>query len=498
MHEVVFAGFLVRSNRVLRQVRSTVLPPVVCGPARLLCRCGRWRPVGAVVFALAAAACTVSDMDGGLSVGDLAPGASGRAVASGQTDPPFGKGDDKMAGKGAAAGAQVPPAADLTPALRPGTAVAGLARAALAESDRTSPGLDLVEQRILERVATGRKRWPLIAPVAELDHDGNARGGVGATVTLHDFGRSKAQRAQADRAIELARLDLWQERIDSVQAALGYLIDASEAKALREASAASLVEITQLRQFAQSRVGAGIADKSEELLFDVRLAELRNQIAADKAALQLALGQISVSTKQSFSDASVPSLAMIEEALAASSGGGRSPDLLRARLQYALAEHQQELVGARRFPALQLRGAVLSDGRDITPTASLSLETSDFPGLAAGPSLFAARSSVSSARANVAKVLRDLEVEARRISLERARLESRTASLATLAREARLSVDLFLDQQDIGGRPLTDGITVHRTLLETRRGHVSVRAGLLRLRIEEVARNGMLVRQGGP
>ena len=257
------------------------------------------------------------------------------------------------------------------PSLQASSEVAALARAAIRESDLASPGLDLIEQRILERVTTGRERWPQITPVADIDQDGDGQAGVRATLTLVDFGRSRARRAQADRAIELAWLDLWQERIDSVRDALGVLIDAGQTKALRDASALSLVDVTEMRQFAESRVDAGITDQSEQILYDVRLAELRNEINADTAALALALGQIRATTRRVFTDASVPELTAIETALLPPPAGSGPQELARARLQYQLAEHQLQLVSARRFPRLLLRGAVLTDGSDVSSTASL-------------------------------------------------------------------------------------------------------------------------------
>ena len=71
------------------------------------------------------------------------------------------------------------------PVIRAGTAVEALAMAALEESERLSPGRDLVVQRRQERAAIGRQRWPQLAPVAELDQDGNVGAGVGATLTLY-------------------------------------------------------------------------------------------------------------------------------------------------------------------------------------------------------------------------------------------------------------------------------------------------------------------------
>ena len=382
------------------------------------------------------------------------------------------------------------------PSLQPGTEVAALARAAIRESDLASPGLDLIERRILERIATGRDRWPQITPIAGIDEDGDSQAGLRTTLTLFDFGRSRARQAQADRAIELAQLDLWQERIDSVRDALGVLIDASRAQALRDASALSLIDVTEMRQFAESRVGAGITDQSEQILYDVRLAELRNEINADTAALELALGQIAVSTRRVFTDASVPALAAIEAALLPAPAGSGAQELARARLQYRIAEHQLRLVRARRFPTLLLRGTALFDGSDVSSTASLAIEGSDFLGLATQPSVQAARSALASAQARVAQVARELQIEARRIALERMRLESRAVSLKTLLEEARVSVSLFLQQQDIGGRPLTDGITVYRTLLDTERRLVLVRAELLRLHLEDAVQRGTLVIQG--
>ncbi|MBC6438008.1 MAG: TolC family protein [Rhodobacteraceae bacterium] len=381
------------------------------------------------------------------------------------------------------------------PLLRPGTAAERLARAALAESDRDSPSRDLLVQRQQERVATERRRWPLIAPVARVNQDGEAEAGVRATLVLHDFGRSRAQQARADSAITLAQLDLWRERIDSTQAVLGHIVDAGAALALRDASAASMTDIEALRQIALNRVESGIADQLELALFDLRLAQLRDEIAADTALLNLALGQIASATGRP--EVTAPSLAEFAAAFrpAPETGIGvadTAPALLRAQLNQTRAEQDLALATARRLPAVQLRGTV-TGGDESSSQVALELETSDFPGFATRPALLAARTSLSSARAAVARTIREEEAEANRVALEHARLDSRMASLTQLEAEARASVALFLEQQELGDRPLTDGITVYRTVLGAQRDLIQVRANMLRLRIGDAARTGLLV-----
>lgn len=73
---------------------------------------------------------------------------------------------------------------------------------------------------------------------------------------------------------------------------------------------------------------------------------------------------------------------------------------------------------------------------------------------------------------------------------------SRIGSLERLEAEARRSAEVFVDQQSIGGRPLTDGITVYRTLLQAERDLISTRAEILRLQMRRAALEGALVAWG--
>ncbi|WP_419739222.1 TolC family protein [Ruegeria sp.] len=379
------------------------------------------------------------------------------------------------------------------PFLRENTLVEKLAYSAIVTNDRLSPRIDLVSQRRLESIATVRNRWPQVAPIANYDNEGKLNVGVGATYTMYDFGRSKAQQAQAERLIEMAQLELLEDRTRSVSDVLKSLIDASESNELLSHTSASVHYISELRILAEKRVVLGVVDKSEQNLFDLRLAELRDQVNSDKSALQSALGSIMSKTEKELTSKSVPTLNAIRLSFKEKVKYGRSPDLIRAQLELDIAEHQFELVGARRYPTLLLRGSLLSDGYTVSPSATIALETSDFPGLAVRPVFLAARSAVSSARSNIAYIERSNQIELQQISLERARLETRVQSLNVLVNEAQHAVELFEQQQTAGRRSLTDGITVYRTLLESSRDIVIVRSELLRLRLQEAVLLGTLV-----
>ncbi|WP_172130694.1 TolC family protein, partial [Roseobacter sp. HKCCD7103] len=382
------------------------------------------------------------------------------------------------------------------PAIRPATSTAELALAALATSDRQSPTIGLVAQRVAEREAIGRGRWPQISPVAEIDDEGNRNLGANASLTVLDFGRTRSLRARADAEVSLARIDLWEERTDSVLGALVEVIRAVEAQSLGVATNASLEEITTLRDLAMARLGAGVSDEAESILFDLRLAELRNEAQADASLLRLALGQVSAATDLTVDMGDLPSLSAIEAALSVQPESSNPPALARAALEFQQAERSLELELSRRFPRLLLRGSLLYAASSVSPGVSVALDSSDFPGFSGRPVLEAARSALISAEANVVRTQRDLVTELQRIDLERARLLSRIRSLERLEAEARRSAEVFVDQQSIGGRPLTDGITVYRTLLQAERDLISTRAEILRLQMRRAALEGALVAWG--
>ncbi|NNW30414.1 TolC family protein [Roseobacter sp. HKCCD8381] len=382
------------------------------------------------------------------------------------------------------------------PAIRPATSTAELALAALATSDRQSPTIGLVAQRVAEREAIGRGRWPQISPVAEIDDEGNRNLGANASLTVLDFGRTRSLRARADAEVSLARIDLWEERTDSVLGALVEVIRAVEAQSLGMATNASLEEITTLRDLAMARLGAGVSDEAESILFDLRLAELRNEAQADASLLRLALGQVSAATDLTVDMGDLPSLSAIEAALSVQPESSNPPALARAALEFQQAERSLELELSRRFPRLLLRGSLLYAASSVSPGVSVALDSSDFPGFSGRPVLEAARSALISAEANVVRTQRDLVTELQRIDLERARLLSRIRSLERLEAEARRSAEVFVDQQSIGGRPLTDGITVYRTLLQAERDLISTRAEILRLQMRRAALEGALVAWG--
>ncbi|NNW73053.1 TolC family protein [Roseobacter sp. HKCCD8193] len=382
------------------------------------------------------------------------------------------------------------------PAIRPATSTAELALAALATSDRQSPTIGLVAQRVAEREAIGRGRWPQISPVAEIDDEGNRNLGANASLTVLDFGRTRSLRTRADAEVSLARIDLWEERTDSVLGALVEVIRAVEAQSLGMATNASLEEITTLRDLAMARLGAGVSDEAESILFDLRLAELRNEAQADASLLRLALGQVSAATDLTVDMGDLPSLSAIEAALSVQPESSNPPALARAALEFQQAERSLELELSRRFPRLLLRGSLLYAASSVSPGVSVALDSSDFPGFSGRPVLEAARSALISAEANVVRTQRDLVTELQRIDLERARLLSRIRSLERLEAEARRSAEVFVDQQSIGGRPLTDGITVYRTLLQAERDLISTRAEILRLQMRRAALEGALVAWG--
>jgi len=372
-------------------------------------------------------------------------------------------------------------------------AVAATISRAVVVNESRSAAQGLVEQREAERATTAWGRRPQLEPVASIDSEGTTNLGLGLSIPIFDFGRNNARTAQADAAIRLAELEYWIERNEAASIALEHLASAAEAIALVEVTVASRDRVQTLLDMSQQRVQSGVADRAELELITLRLSELDNDIANDRSALQLALSLLAEAIEENRTSSDVPSLDAMITSLDHSEIAAVPPLVLRAEYAEERSEFILDQVRAERLPRLVLQASATHDGAEPSTAATLSLDTSGASILGAGARIDAARSAVSVARSETLRSVQQAQTERDRLRHERQRLLEQSASLSALITQSRRSADLFEQQHSIGSRPLTDGITVLRTLLQAERDRIAAQASLARLLVSRAAMDGRLV-----
>lgn len=360
-------------------------------------------------------------------------------------------------------------------------------------SDARSVTRELVLQKMTERKIIVKERWPKITPVAQIDSLGNEGIGAGASFTLYDFGRTKAALAIADNAIEQAKLDLWGERISVISEVVLEVIRASEEKAQRNAVKKSLSEVSQLSDLARTRLNAGYKDQSESVLFDLRVAELKDRELQHASALKIAISRIRELTDEDVSEDVIPELAVIRKQILDQAIGQGSYKFRSAMIDLLTAKQIVKQVASKRYPDLLLGGGVNYKNGKLKPNLTLSLDSSKFSAFSGGLALAAAHSALSSAESRKARVQQEDMAELKNYYFESERLKGRKRSLEELQRQGLTAIELFLHQQEFGERGLTDGISVHRSYLNSVQELNKTRADILRNAVRAAVVNGTLL-----
>ncbi len=385
------------------------------------------------------------------------------------------------------------------PRIAPGTAVDRIVAAALAHNTPSSAEVGLFRQREAELRGVRRGRLPQIQPVATVNTSGDRAGGVDVSYPIADFGQRRAQINQATVAVELAELGIWIDRNTIAQDAIDSLISALTARALLQETETSLTQVRGLLALATDRVAAGAGDRSEIVLIELRISELQNQISSDQAAYNLAISQLGQLLGRAVPANAVPStLDGVARALSrpANAPPHGPPPVLQADLERTVAQLRLEQAQAQRFPRVVVNATALNDSDGFSTQAGLGLDSSNLSVFSARANVEAAMSALSAAEAQLIRAQQDHESELNEIRLQRARLQSEIGALGALAAQSEQSVALFDNQREVGTRPLTDGITVFRTLLQAQRDLATARAEIVRLDLREIALSGLLATSG--
>lgn len=389
--------------------------------------------------------------------------------------------------------ANLPSYQDRRLAFRPGSALARFASDALAANASRSAAEGLVGQRKAELSAVRWERRPTLQPIAESRSNGTTTAGVGFSGALIDYGRSKARVDQATAAVEGAEVRRWEEHNAAVQTTLLHLVDTAEARQLLRLSRASRESVRELLTLAEARVASRVADRSETELISLREFELQSDVERDQAQQDLSLALLSDSIDRQASIEDVPELNQIEMSLVSGAEDTyRTPAEARTEIEQAIASLQVRQTRAEQLPRILVSARAVNDGSETETFAAISLDSSYTQLFSSRDTLQAARSALASAEAAAFRTRHEVETERDRLRLDAIRLRTQRRSLGRLVEQSLRSAALFEDQQAVGARPLTDGITVLRTLLQAERDLATTEGSLIEVSIRLAAIEGRL------
>ncbi len=380
-----------------------------------------------------------------------------------------------------------------TLAYRPGSALARFASDALAANATRSAAEGLVSQRIAELSTLRWERRPTVQPVASTQSNGTSQVGIGMSVAFIDFGRSQARVDQATVAVEGAEVRRWEEHNEAVQTTLLHVVNAAEARRLLQLSSASQEAVQDLLSLAETRVASQVADRSETELISLRESELQSDVERDQAQLDLSLALLNDTIDRRADLAEIPNFDGIEASLVTETEEGfRAPVVVQTEVEQRIAGLRVEQALSERWPRILLSAQAVNSGDETDTVASVSLDSAYTQLFSARDNVQAARSALASAEASAFRTRHELETERDRLRLDAIRLRTQRRSLGRLVQQSLRSAALFEDQQAVGARPLTDGITVLRTLLQAERDLATTEASLLEVAIRLAGIEGRL------
>lgn len=343
----------------------------------------------------------------------------------------------------------------------------------------------LIEQRKAEAEIIRKNNWPAIQPVARYSSQTSPYVGLSASYTLWDFGSSKHKEKQGDLAIDNSQLDFLIEEREVIATTLESLVKISSLIENRDVLTSSIKSITKLSQLADIRYEAGMASISESNTLNLRLAELKSDLDAVNIEINLNLDLLSAKLLHPVSLADIPNLRNITSELLPDLGN-ESLQLRQAEINKDIAYAQYEQAKSDIYPHLAVEGEVgkATSGDSIhTVGLALKLPVSIF---AREATVNAAESAYLSAEKKVAQIQTQVDTENKRIMLEANRLNNNKNTLINLEKKGLNAIKVFDSEFEFGGATLSDGLSAHRTLLQTRQQLISLQRELLNLQASKI------------
>lgn len=356
---------------------------------------------------------------------------------------------------------------------------------ALAYNLQTSPLPLTVQQKEAESEAIRKGNWPVIQPTARWNNSSDPYAGLDFSYTLLDFGAGSQREKQGDLAIDASRIDLHLEQREIVADVLAELAAIAALKDKVLLTSNSLKALSELSQYAAIRVAAGFINESEPLLLDLRIAELHSELDAMNVEIALKVKLLSAKLLEPIVDKDVPTFGMMNAALVELLGND-SLQMKKAKLAVDIAQAKLKQTERERFPQINVEGGIgITKNNSENHTVGLVVQSpsSIFAG---GANVRAAEAALRAAQQEANQTQVKLETEWERITLERERLVKNRQTLKQLEQTSEHSLILFKSQFEAATATVSDGLTAHRTLLQTRQQLVDLEAELLNLKASEI------------
>lgn len=343
----------------------------------------------------------------------------------------------------------------------------------------------VIEQRKAEAEIIRKNNWPAIKPVARYSSQSSPYIGANASYTLWDFGSSKHKEKQGELGIDNSQLDFFIEEREVIASTVEAVVKISSLMENSRLLSSSIASISKLSGFADVRFDAGMSTASESNTLGLRLAEMRSELDAINIEIDLNLDLLSAKLMAPITLNDIPNLYNITSQILPDLGN-ESLQLRQAEINKEIAYAQFQQAESDVYPHLVLEGELgkATNGSSVhTVGVSFQLPTSVF---ARSATVNAAESAYKAADRKVTQIETQLENENKRIDLETNRLNNNRNTLLGLEKKGMSAIGVFDSEFEAGTATLSDGLSAHRTLLQTRQQLISLQAQLLNLKASKI------------
>ncbi|MFA9489225.1 MULTISPECIES: TolC family protein [unclassified Mannheimia] len=343
----------------------------------------------------------------------------------------------------------------------------------------------VIEQRKAEAEIIRKNNWPSIRPVARYSSQTSPYIGANASYTLWDFGSAKHKEKQGELGVDNSQLEFFIEEREVIASTVEAVVKISSLVENSKLLSSSIASISKLSGLADVRFEAGMSTASESNTLNLRLAELKSELDAINIEIALNLDLLSAKLMSPITLNDIPSLYSITSQILPDLGN-ESLQLRQAEINKEIAYAQFQQAESDIYPHLVLEGEVgkATNGSSVhTVGVSFQLPTSVF---ARSATVNAAESAYKAANRKVTQIETQLETENKRIELETNRLNNNKNTLLGLEKKGMSAIGVFDSEFEAGTATLSDGLSAHRTLLQTRQQLISLQAQLLNLKASKI------------
>ncbi len=367
-------------------------------------------------------------------------------------------------------------------ALPRGSAYRQIADAVLVADSRAA-GAELRSARLRAR-AQSRNWLPSLGPQVSLTSLGAVVATLVVEQVLFDNGRKLAERDFAKADVEVAAVALVQDSNARVLTALGLFLAAGEAQARVALAQASERDMAHFEWIMSERVAGGISDRSDLMVLQQKLAEIRASQATQAEAARVALTELA--------GMGVQGLDGVRAELAGPLG---LPSPAPAPLSVALAEAELSRAQARAraeragfLPGLTATGVLGRNAAD----PSVDMRMAQPLGFGTGDALRALEAATEGERRKVDQTREEASRRLTRLAQERDALIRQAAEAAVLSSRAKANLDLFQSQYDAGQRQVMDVVGLYEQFARQQESTIALRYRAAAADLELAAALGVL------